>query len=389
MGTAQRMVELPMRCNSRKLIFFVAVDWFFCSHFMERAKAARNAGYEVIVVTSIENHRWDIENAGLRIIDLGIDRRSLSLFSAIGTIKQLISVLRKENPDILHQVAIKPILLGGVAARIAGVRRIVNAVVGGGYAYTSTAPFMRVLRPLIEVALKLLLNPQRSRVIFENRDDMASFIGARQARPEAAVLIRGAGVDFNLYSERSAPNVIPLVMLPARLLWEKGLGEFVAAARLLRNRNVKARFAIVGNEDIGNRGSIPVSVLTQWKAEEIVELWGFRSNMPQVLRDADIVCLPSYREGLPKALLEGMAAGLPCVTTNVPGCREAVIDGENGLLVPPKDYLSLANALQQLILNPALRLMMGNRGRVMAETEFASSIICLQTLQVYEDLLQS
>lgn len=356
---------------------------------MERAKAAKNAGYEVVVVTSIERHRSNIAEAGIRVIDLGIDRRSLSLLSAFRTIKQLVTIFKEENPDILHQVAIKPILLGGIAARIAGVQRIVNAVVGGGYTYTSTSPFMRVLRSVIGVAMRLLLNPPRSRVVFENRDDMAMSIGARQVRPDAAVLIRGAGVNINLYPYRLTTTATPLVVVPARLLWDKGLGEFVAAARLLRKRKVDARFVIVGGEDTDNRASIPSSVLEQWKTEADVELWGFCSNMPQVLEAADIVCLPSYREGLPKALLEGMAAGLPCVTTNVPGCREAVIDGENGLLVPPRDHQALADALHRLILNPDLRLQMGNRGRSMAATEFASSIVCLQTLKVYEGLLQS
>jgi len=378
-----------MSNRTPKLIFFVTVDWFFCSHFMERAKAARQAGYEVCVVTSMSRHRSDIENADCRVIELDVDRRSLSPISAFRTIRQLIVVLRQERPDILHLVAIKPILLGGLAARMTGVTKVVNAVVGGGYAFTSTTPLMRVLRPLIKVALRFFLTPPGSRVVFENRDDLAAFVGAPQIRPEAAVLIRGAGVNLDLYSQRSTPNAVPLVVVPARLLWDKGLGEFVAAARLLRGQGVNARFAIVGGADPGNRASIPSAVLEQWRVEGVIELWGFRPNMPQVLAEADIVCLPSYREGLPKALLEGMAAGLPCVTSDVPGCREAVVHGDNGLLVPPRDHLALAKALHRLILDSDLRLQMGKRGRIMASTEFSSSIICRQTLQVYQHLLQS
>lgn len=372
-----------------KLIFFVAVDWFFCSHFMERAKSAQQAGYEVIVVTSVDRHRSDIEGAGFRVIDLDIDRRSLNPISAFKTLKELIGVFQQENPDILHQVAIKPILIGSLAARITGVSRIVNAVVGGGYAFTSPSTLMRILRPPLKAALRIFLNPPGSRVVFENKDDLTAFIEARYVRQEAAVLIRGAGVNLDLYSQRSATNAIPLVVVPARLLWDKGLGEFVAAARLLRGEGINARFAIVGGEDRGNRASIPSSVLKQWKDEAVVEFWGFHSNMPQVLAGADIVCLPSYREGLPKALLEGMAAGLPCVTTDVPGCREAIVNGENGLLVPPRNHHALANALQRLILDSDLRLQMGRRGWVMASNEFSSAIICQQTLKVYEELLQS
>jgi glycosyltransferase involved in cell wall biosynthesis len=378
-----------MRINNLKLIYFVAVDWFFCSHFLERAKFAMNAGYEVVLITAAGRHRSDIERIGIRVIPLDIDRKSLNPFSALRTIWQLVAIFRIERPDILHQVAIKPILLGSLAARVAGVINVVNAVVGGGYAFTSKSRSMRILRPLLKFAMKSLLNPPNSTVIFENKDDLSSFVEARFVRSNAAALIRGAGVSAELYSVQKGISVTPLVIVPARLLWDKGLAEFVEAARILRNQYVKARFAIVGGEDPDNRACIPKDVLEQWRSEAVVELWGFHSDMPNVLAQADIVCLPSYREGLPKALLEGMAAGLPCVTTDVTGCSEAVIDGKNGLLVPPRDPQALADALRKLIISPDLRFQMGNCGREMAIKEFSSSIICQQTLKVYKELLQA
>jgi glycosyltransferase involved in cell wall biosynthesis len=378
-----------MRTRSPKLIFFVTVDWFFCSHFMDRAKAAQQAGYEVIVLTQFDRHRSVIEDAGFRIVPLVIDRRSLNPLSALSTLRQLIRVFRHESPDLLHQVAIKPILLGGVAARITGVRRVVNAVVGGGYVFTSTSLLMRSIRPLIRFAFRLILNPPGSRVIFENKDDLSAFVKAHHVRPEAAVLIRGAGVNVDLFQHKRQYTTAPLVVVPARLLWDKGLGEFVAAARLLRNQGIRARFALVGGDDPDNRASISSAILNNWREEGIVELWGFRSDMPEVLAEADIVCLPSYREGLPKALLEAMAAGLPCVATDVPGCREAVRDGENGFLVPPRDHEALARALNRLIQDSNLRTEMGKQGKAMASAEFASLIICQQTVQVYEELLES
>lgn len=376
-----------MSSSSPKILFFVAVDWFFCSHFIERANAAQRAGYEVVVLTHVNQHRAAIEAIGLRIIPLAIDRRSLNPLTTLSTLLQLIRVFRREKPDLLHQVALKPILLGGLAARFTGCGRIINAVVGGGYVFTSMSPLMRAIRPLVQKALKYLLNPIGSIVVFENRDDMADFVRAGQVRAEDAVLIRGAGVDPVLYKERLGHNLVPLVVVPARLLWDKGLGEFVEAARILRVAGVEARFALVGGADPGNRATIEPDVLDRWKDEAAVELWGFRNDMPNVFSEADIVCLPSYREGLPKALLEAMAAGLPCVTTDVPGCREAVRDGETGFLVPPKEPKALANALKILIQDPALRRQMGRRGRVQVLNEFSSSIICEQTLQLYKKLL--
>jgi len=378
-----------MRPRAPKLLFFVTVDWFFCSHFIERAKAARRAGCDVVVLTQVDRHRSVIEEAGLRLIPLVIDRRSLNPLGALKTLFQLVQVFRRERPDVLHQIALKPILLGGLAARLTGIKRVVNAVVGGGYVFTSTSPLVRATRPLMRLALRLLLNPQGSCVVFENQDDLRSFVRSHQVRAEDAVLIRGAGVDTDLFQPNPVRRTAPLVVVAARLLWDKGLGEFVAAARLLRDQGIQARFAIVGDVDPGNRASIDPAVLDQWKTEGIVELWGFRQDMPQVLAEADIACLPSYREGLPKALLEAMAAGLPCVTTDVPGCREAVRDRENGYLVPPREHEALAHALRKLIEDPDLRHQMGQRGRAMVMAEFASPIICRQTLQVYERLMLS
>jgi glycosyltransferase involved in cell wall biosynthesis len=372
-----------------KILYFVTVDWFFCSHFMDRALAAREAGYEVCVLTSAGLHREAIEKAGLRLIPLDIDRRSLNPVGALHTLWQLVRVLRRERPDVLHQVALKPILLGGIAARITGVKRVVNALVGGGYLFTSEATLMRGLRPLVHLALRFLLNPPGSRVIFENQDDLTAFVSERQVRAQDAVLIRGAGVNVERFNPGASRHTEPLVVVPARLLWDKGLGEFVAAARLLKQQGTSARFALVGDVDPGNRASIDNAVLEDWRAEGVVELWGFRLDMPRVLAEADIVCLPSYREGLPKALLEGMAASLPCVTTDVPGCREAVRDGDNGSLVPPRDHVALAHALKRLIEDADLRHQMGQRGRIRVMAEFASPIICRQTLQVYEEMLAS
>lgn len=386
--TSNGLTIFTMKSRPLKLLYFLTIDWFFCSHFIERAVAAQKAGYEVVVVTGINKHRSIIEAAGLRLIPLSIDRRSLNPFAALGTLSQLIKIFRAESPDLLHQVALKPILLGSLAARLTGIKCIVNAVVGGGYVFTSSSLSMRAIRPLVKLALRFLLNPPSSRVVFENRDDMSAFIKEGLIRADSAVLIKGAGVDVDLYTPKTRPSVPPLIVMPARLLWDKGVGEFVQAARLLRERGIEARFALVGDIDPGNRASIDAATLNQWKTEGIVELWGFRQDMPEVLNQAEIVCLPSYREGLPKALLEAMAASLPCVTTDVPGCREAVQDGLNGLLVPPRDPPALAHALARLIQDPDLGRQMGQQGKARVLADFSSSIICRQTVQVYEDLLK-
>lgn len=370
-----------------KLLLFVSVDWFFCSHFLDRAVAAAREGFNVVVVTHVTEHREKIEAAGLKVIHLALDRKSVNPFLALATLFTLWKILRRERPSIVHNVALKPIILGSLAARLMGKAPLVNAVVGGGFIFSSNGLVARSLRFPIGLALKLLLNPRKSCVVFENSDDLKSFVSLGYVDASDAVLIRGAGVDLARYSQNDIAADVPLIVLPARLLWDKGIGEFVDAARLLKQDGVAARFVVVGGPDPGNRATIDEETLCRWRDEAVVEFWGFRSDMPAVLAKAAVVCLPSYREGLPKALLEGMAAGLPCVATDVPGCREAVVDGSNGILVPPRDHRSLANTLRKMIEDVQMRLMMGSAGRSLAKAEFSSELVSLQTLSIYENLL--
>lgn len=370
-----------------KLLFFVTVDWFFCSHFMDRAIAARDAGFEVIVMARVGNERERIQGHGLRLIPIDIDRRSLSPFAAISALLQVIKAYRRERPEIVHHVAIKPILLGSLAARLLRVGRVVNAIVGMGYLSTTNRTTVRLIRPMLSLALRWLLNPPHSRVVFENSDDLGDFIDGGHVRRQDAVLIRGAGVDPAAYFAGVRSNRPPMVVLVARMLWDKGVGEFVEAARILTGQGCLARFVLVGDIDQGNRGAIPAATLNAWREEGIVECLGHRNDIPGVLAQANIACLPSYREGLPKSLLEAMAASLPCVTTDVPGCREVVSDGENGLLVPPRDASALASALKRLIENPVLSDQMGRRGRERVENEFSTERVVRETLALYRQML--
>ena len=377
-----------MKASSSRLLFFVTVDWFFCSHFLERAAAAKEAGYDVVVLCRVDRHLQVMESAGLRVIDLPINRRSLNPISSLVELVGIYQIYRQEKPDLVHQIGIKPILFGTLAARFAGVTRILNAMVGGGYLFTSQTYLARVLRPFVDFALRLLLNPSGSCVVFENKDDLATFVENDLVRRSASKLICGAGVRLDQYSMASNAANPPIVVLVARLLWDKGIGEFVAAARLLRVEGITARFVIVGSVDSGNRAAIDSGTLAAWQDDGCVEFWGFRTDIPEVLAQASVVCLPSYREGLPKALLEGMASGLPCVTTDVPGCREAVRQCDNGLLVSPRDPQSLAEALKILINDPEMRKRMGLRGRERVEKEFSSEWVIKQTLELYGEMFK-
>jgi glycosyltransferase involved in cell wall biosynthesis len=206
-------------------------------------------------------------------------------------------------------------------------------------------------------------------------------------RRAETILIRGAGVDLDRFSPEPEPEGPPVVVLVARMLWEKGIGVFVEAARMLRDRHSDARFWLVGAPDPGNPGSIPGPQLDAWQEEGVVQWLGHRTDIAEILARSSIVCLPSYREGLPKSLLEALAAGRPIVATDVPGCRETVKDGENGILVAPRDARSLAEALETLIRDKALRSRLGLKSRQLAEAEFGTARVSEATLALYHSML--
>lgn len=370
------------------LLYFVTEDWFFCSHFIERAVAARRSGYKVSVLTRVRDHGDRIRAEGLSLIPIEIHRKGLNPFREFATILRIARIYRRERPELVHHFALKPIIYGTLASWLAAIKHCVNAPVGMGFVFSSTSLLACMMRPAMRLTLRALLNPPGSRVVFENADDLAEAVKDGLVRPQAAVLIRGAGVDIVRFQPRPEPEGIPTVVLVARMLWEKGISEFVEAARRLRDRKIAARFLLVGAPDSENPAAIPLAQLQAWHQERIVEWLGHRSDVAEILADSHIACLPSYyREGLPKALLEALAAGRPVVATDVPGCREAVRHGDNGFLVPNRDPEALADALARLIQDPSLRQRMGASGRRRAETEFASSLVCEATLALYHALL--
>ena len=369
-----------------KLLFLVTEDWYFCSHRLPLACAARDAGFEVSVATRVRSHGGQITAAGLRLIPLGLQRSSRNPLRELAAINEIARIYRRIAPDIVHHVAMKPVLYGSVAAKLAGVPIVVNALAGMGYVFTSHKLSARLLRPFITLSLRFLL--KNGRVILQNPDDRAALIKAGVLKPEQVTLIRGSGVDTTLFQFTPEPDgTRPLVVLPARMLWDKGVGEFVAAAGALKQDGVEARFVLAGERDPDNPADIPLEQLQAWHESGNVEWLGKQENMLALLAQANIVCLPSYREGLPKALLEAASCGRAIVATNVPGCREAVRHHENGLLVPARDATALAAALRLLIENPALRRQFGLRGREMAEQEFSIEKITTETLALYRKLL--
>ena len=370
----------------RRVAFCTTVDWYFCHHYLALARAVREAGFAVTVITGVTEHADLIRGAGLDLIPLAVSRKGMNPLRELESILALKRILRRLRPDLLHNIAQKPVLYGTLAARLARVPAVVNGVAGMGYLFTSGSGRARLLRPVVGRAYRALLAAPNVRVLVQNPDDQRQVLRLTGVEP---VLIPGSGVDLTRFVPRPEPPGPPLVVLASRMLWDKGIGEFVAAARLLRERGSPARLVLVGKPDPGNPASVAEDQLRDWDREGCIQWWGYRADMPAVMAAAHIACLPSYyREGLPKFLIEAAAAGLPLVTTDATGCREAVEPGKNGLLVPPRDPPALADALERLAGDEDLRRRLGARSRVLAQERFDATRIHGATLAVYDELLK-
>ena len=372
-----------------KLIFFVTEDWYFCSHRLPLALFAQKSGFEVVVITRVNQYAQLIESHGLKLIPLKISRRGINPLKEFRVILQLMAIYKSEQPDLIHNIALKPVLYGSIAALLVKVPYIVNAMAGLGFLFSSRSYKARVMRSVVTTIFRVIFNRKNSSVILQNSDDYTLLCNKYGVKKERAFLIRGSGVDPKKYLYVEEPKGKIQIVLASRLLWDKGVGQFVEAAKQLKHQNISARFILVGKGDNENPSAISDKQLQQWHNNGVIEWWGQRDDMPKVLAQSHIVCLPSfYGEGVPKILIEAASCGRPIVTTNSPGCRDIVRDGINGFLVPIRDINTLVDKLKILINSAELRGEMGDRGRELVENEFSLEKVNTETLHVYENLLK-
>lgn len=369
-----------------RVLLFANSDWYLYNFRLPLALALKHQGYEVVLVSPPGIYASRIEEAGLRWISLPFSRRGSNPFTESDVVWRLHRLYRQERPQIVHHFTVKCVLYGSLAAHLNGIRQVINAVTGLGYVFIGSKPGTFFLRPLVRLMYRLSL--RGTRVVFQNVEDQDIFLSNRLVRHDQVHLIEGSGVDTQRFVPSDFPPEPVVVVLPARMLWDKGVGEFVQAARILKSQGVHARFALVGNTDSGNPAAVPSAKLAEWDREGVVELWGWQEDMPAVYRNAHVICLPSYREGLSRTLVEAAACGRPLVASDVPGCRGIVYNGENGMLVPPRDANQLAAALACLIADPQLRRQMGECGRRLVEDKFSAQKIIEQTIAIYHDLLR-
>ena len=372
-----------------KLHFVVNEDWAFVSHFFERAVAAQSAGYKVDISAHCGEKQTVLEAAGFTIYPHNISRSGTNPFIEIRNLFAMIKVFRKSKPDIIHLIALKPIVIGAIAARIYGKAQVVCAPIGMGYLFSSNDRKARLLQPLVRFVLRRLLRLKNTQVIIENDEDCESLVSGNFVKMSNIQVIKGAGVDLSLYKAIPENLDAQVITMFSRVLRDKGVLDYVEAAQIVHREFPNALFQLVGDCDPGNPTSFSESEVRSWESAGSIKWLGYRTDVPELLAASNIVCLPSYREGLPKTLIEACAAQRAIVATDVTGCREVVSHGSNGLLTPVRNPEKLAEAISLLLGDPIQRTTFAKNGRVRAETEFASSIVIKRTLSVYEKVLSN
>ena len=371
-----------------KIVLFANTDWYLYNFRRSLALSLRRAGHELLLLSPPGPYGEKLQALGLRWEALPMERRSLNPLRELSLLRHLVRLLRRERPALVHGFTIKCAVYGSLAARLAGVPARVNAVAGMGYVFTSNDAKARALRPVVRGLLRLALDGEGARLILQNADDVALFERAGLVDPARIRLVRGSGVDCSRFVKRSGERSGgPLrVLVAARLLWDKGLEEYVTAARELLAEGRRIEFLLAGTPDPGNPAAVPEDTVRSWVEEGVVNWLGHVDDMPTLLGAVDVVALPSYREGLPKTLIEAAACAQPLITTDVPGCREVVTDGVDGLLVPVRDAKALAQAIRRLDDDPAFARRIGEKAWAKAHTEFDERIVISRTVDVYREL---
>ncbi|MCB2200628.1 glycosyltransferase family 4 protein [bacterium] len=376
-----------MKRDKPLLLFLAQNDWFFRSHRLPIALAAIEAGYDVHLACKVTDFKAELEGQGIRIHPLRyIGGQKINPFREALALIEILSLYRRVQPDLVQHISLRPVLLGSLAVRIQNQPAMVNAVTGLGFLFMRESANVRLTRALVMQVLGWTFRHRMNKVLFQNRDDLDAFLKGGTVTPEQVVMVNGSGVEMSRYHHDTLQNDPPVVLFGARMLRDKGLVELVEAGRMLRERGIACRIMLLGAPDEGNPSAIQVEELKEWNEEGVVEWLGHQDDMANWLSRADIACLPSYREGTPRFLLEAAAASLPIVTTDTPGCREMVTEGENGSLVPVRDAHALADALAKLLVSREMRERMGEKSRKLAEERFTIQRVVQTHLDVYSEL---
>jgi len=377
--------------KNNKLLILINSLSFFCSHRLPIAEASKKEGYDVVIgygeLGGVDP--TTLQKRGYKLYHIPMKRGGFNLFKDIKTLFYIWNFFKIERPNIVHLVTIKPYLFGGIISRFTKINCTVSAVSGLGSLFLNNNLKSKIILLLLYPIYKVVFNHHNQKIIFQNRDDVNFFLKWGVLDINKVQIIKGSGVKLENFTELKEQEGIPVVCLASRLLKDKGVHDFVSAARIIKKKNIQVRFCIAGALDSSNPSRLSNAEIKQIEEEGFVEILGYHEDIPSLFSKSHIICLPSYREGLPKTLIEAAAASRAVVTTDVPGCRDAIIPYKTGLLVPVKNPQKLADAIQWLIENPQKRVEMGKVGREHAAKEFTLEKTVQDHLDIYKELIQN
>ena len=375
--------------KDKKIIILVNYLSFFFSHRLPIGEALLAKGFEVFIGYG-ELRGADpkiLEQKGFKVNFIPMQPAGFNLFKELKTLYYIWVFFKKVKPDIVHLITIKPYLYGGIISRLIGIQCLVSAVSGLGTLFIKKDFKSKFLRFITYPLYKIAFNHSNQKIILQNKDDLNLLNNWGVINLSKIKLLNGSGVKLENFKNFDEPNGEITICFAARLLRDKGVYEYISAAQLLKKRGIKARFLLAGDLDANNPSGLSLTDLDKLRNDNYVKFIGHHQDIPSLYEKSHIICLPSYREGFPKSLIEAAAANRAVVTTDVPGCRDAIIPNKTGLLVPVRDFKKLADALQCLIENPEKRIAMGVAGRKLAEKEYPIEKIVTDHLNIYQELL--
>lgn len=371
-----------------RILFVITEDWALVSHRLHLVQAAIEAKHEVGIATNVTKFADLFGSMNIKVYDWPLRRRSLNIFAELKSIVRLDRIVQNFNPNLIHAVAQKPIIYSGLICRFRSRAKLLATLGGVGFIFSSKRMKARFLKYLVVIFFKIIFSDQRCKLSMQNQDNIDMFVTLGILENKDIVLIKGSGVEIEKFLPSEFPGGTPIIILPARLLWDKGVNEFVKTAHLIKSESYDVRFVLVGEPDFENPESIPKKELDEWVNSGLIEHWGRKEKMEEIYPQARIICLPSYHEGLPKALLEAASCARPVVAFDVPGCREIVRNDVNGKLVPFGDLQGLKDSIIEIIENPLLAKKFGLKGREIVAAEFSSQNINKQVFNVWKELIE-
>lgn len=368
-------------------IYLVNVDSFFVSHRLNVAKKVLNSGYEVHIATEFTKYRNKLNKMGFITHDISFKRNSINIFNLITCFYQIYKLFLKIKPNLVHLISAKPIIFGGINSYIASIDAMVISITGLGSIFVRDNFFSKILRKIIITVYKLIFRHPNIKVILQNKNDLRYLIKNSNLNKKKTEIIGGMGVNLNKFKPIKSNYNFPLILMASRIIGDKGVYEFINSAKILNKKKFVGKFYLVGDTDLNNPSNIKEEEIKIWIKNKIIKYYKYQSNIYKILKKSTIVVLPSYREGFPKILMEAAACGKPIITTNVPGCRDAIINGVTGILVKPKNFKNLAKAIYELSNDKKKLSYMSKNARKFAEKNFDTKYIVDKHLQIYKSLL--